>query len=210
MIEKFLTGLNWGHKIENPSQHCTSGAIWAFFLLTGLNAQFAVKNSLRIGGGGINNLDELKHSFIQDGVYWGRVCNGNRNGNSPFENPSGCFHSFVILVKNDEVTIFQTMQGSWTMASTHGINSYTYEEFSEKIVKATTQTRYEILGNYIKNTAFTDLFWYRPTSSNRHDRHDISNNGPPQVIINGPYQEACSQAPTLSSFEFIPGQHNWG
>ena len=51
---------------------------------------------------------------------------------------------------------------------------------------------------------------FRPTSSNRHDRHDISNNGAPQVIINGPYQEACSRAPSLASFEFIPGQHNWG
>ena len=81
-----MVGLNWGIRIENPSQHCTVGAIWAFYLLTGLNAQFETRNSFRIGGGGVKEIDEIKHALMKEGVYWGRVCNGNKNGNSPVDN----------------------------------------------------------------------------------------------------------------------------
>ena len=205
-----MVGLNWGIRIENPSQHCTVGAMWAFYLLTGLNAPFEAGNSFRVGGGGVKEIDEIKHVFMKEGVYWGRVCNGNKNGNSPVDNPSRCFHSFVLLVKDDMATIYQTMQGSWTMSSKYGIKSYTRQEFSKKIVKASTQTTYEILGKSIKKTAFTDLFWYRPTSSRHNDHHNIPTNGPPQVILNGPYPEVCESAPILASFDFIPGRHNWG
>ena len=62
----------------------------------------------------------------------------------------------------------------------------------------------------MKKNAFTDLFWYRPTSSRHDDHHDIPTNGPPQVILNGPYPDICELAPTLASFDFIPGRHNWG
>ena len=205
-----MLGLNWGIRVDNPSQHCTVGAMWAFYLLTGLNAQFEIRNSFRIGGGGIKEIDEIKHALMKEGVYWGRVCNGNKNGNSPVDNPSGCFHSFVMLMKDDTITIYQTMQGSWTMSNKYGIQSYTTKDFSKKIVKASTQTTYEILGKSIKKTAFTDLFWYRPTSSRHNDHHGIPTNGPPQVILNGPYHDTCELAPTLASFDFIPGRHNWG
>ena len=124
-----MVGLNWGIRIDNPSQHCTVGAMWAFYLLTGLNAQFEIRNSFRIGGGGIKEIDEIKHALMKEGVFWGRVCNGNKNGNSPVDNPSGCFHSFVMLIQDVDVTIYQTMQGSWAMSSEYGIKSYKNEVF---------------------------------------------------------------------------------
>ena len=87
-------------------------------------------------------LEEIKNVLLKhDGVYWGRACNGNNDGKSPTDDPAGCFHSFGMIVGDNDVTIFQSMIYAWTMGSKYGIKTYTEKEFPEQLLQATTQIR---------------------------------------------------------------------
>merc|ERR1712126_161072 len=139
----FCRGLNWGKVMKNPAQHCTSGAAWSFFLLTGKDYKRLSNNDLVAIGGDAKDknkeLQEFKTGPLQkEGVYWGRVCNGNKNGKSPVDNPEGCFHSFSMTIGDNGVVIYQTMQAAFTMNHKFGIKRYPKDKFAEKIAIATT------------------------------------------------------------------------
>ena len=86
-------------------------------------------------------LQEFKTGPLKkEGVYWGRVCNGNRNGMSPADNPEGCFHSFSMTIGDNGVAIYQTMQAAFAMNHEFGIKRYSKNKFAEKIAIATTET----------------------------------------------------------------------
>ena len=147
-------------------------------------------------------LNEIKNRILKkDGVYWGRVCNGNYLGTSPVDNPDGCFHSFVMTIGDNGVTIYQTMQGAFTLNSKFGIVEFENKDwFAGNLTEATTET--SVKG---PNHAFHKLFWYDP-----NEEHTIKQTGAPQVVLNGPIPDACSAIPRLTSFDFVKGKHNWG
>ena len=77
--------------MKKPSQACTAGAVWSFFLLTGKDyKRLSNKDVVAIGGEAKDKSKELQEfktgPLKKEGVYWGRVCNGNRNGMSPVDN----------------------------------------------------------------------------------------------------------------------------
>ena len=98
------------------------------------------------------------------------------------------------------ITVYQTMQSAFTLNHKFGIKTYTKDIFEDTIIKATTET-------IIKgpNHEFHKLFWFDPK-----EEHSIKTDGAPQVILNGPFIDACSSIPRLVAFEFTEGKHNWG
>ena len=174
-------------------------------MLTGQNSQdLGSKGIVSIGGEPEDKdqiLNEIKNRILKkDGVYWGRVCNGNYLGTSPVDNPDGCFHSFVMTIGDNGVTIYQTMQGAFPLNGEDGIVEFGNKDwFAGSLTEATTQMS-------VKGTlAFARLFWYHPRY-----QHSMTIHGAPQVILNGPIPDACSGIPRLASFDFVKGKHNWG
>ena len=134
--------MTWGKKKALTAQHCTSGAYWAYFLLTGMNKVPENQENIPLSGtlpDKRSRKSQIERFIKKEGVYWGRVCSGNDDGQSPIDNPTGCFHSFAMTIGNNGVTIYQTMQKGWTMASDWGIKTYSSKEFKNKIFRATSQ-----------------------------------------------------------------------
>ena len=200
-----LQGLNLGTLMKKPAQHCTNGAAWSFFLLTGKDyRRFSNKDVVAIGGEAKDKNKELQKfktgPLKKEGVYWGRVCNGNKNGKSPVDNPEGCFHSFSMTIGDNGVAIYQTMQAAFAMDHEFGIKRYPKDKFAEKISIATTETT-----RTGRNKEFHEIFWYEPG-----EEHSLEETGAPQVILNGPFPDKCSEIPKLAEFDFVRGKHNWG
>ena len=194
-----------GKVLKKPSQACTAGAIWSFFLLTGKDyKRLSNKDVVAIGGEAKDKSKELQKfktgPLKKEGVYWGRVCNGNRNGNSPVDHPEGCFHSFSMTVGDNGVTIYQTMEFAFAMNHEFGIKSYPKDKFAEKISIATTETT-----RTGRNKEFHEIFWNEPG-----EEHSLEETGAPQVLLNGPFPDKCSEIPKLAEFDFVRGKHNWG
>ena len=104
-----------------------------------------------------------------------------------------------MTIGNNGVTIYQTMQKGWTMASDWGIKTYSSKEFKNKIFRATSQN------DIASKIEFGELFWYDPEQI-----HDIQQKGAPKLIVNGPVPDRCDEIPRIASFEFVRGKHNWG
>ena len=192
----------WGKKKALTAQHCTSGAYWAYFLLTGMKKVPENHENIALSGTLSDKRSrklQIERVIRKEGVYWGRVCSGNDDGQSPIDNPTGCFHSFAMSIGNNGVTIYQTMQSGWTMASDWGIKTYSSKEFKNKIFRATSQN------DIASKIEFGELFWYDPELT-----HDIQQKGAPKLIVNGPVPDRCDEIPRIASFEFVRGKHNWG
>ena len=134
-----MKGLNWGKIFKKPSQHCTSGAAWTFFLLTGQDYKRIASNDMVAIGGDARDkkskIQALKRDLLKkEGVYWGRVCNGNKAGNSPANNPEGCYHSFVLTIGDNGVTNYQTMQAAFSLNSKFGIKTYTKTNLQKRLL----------------------------------------------------------------------------
>ena len=199
--------------MENPSQHCTVGAYWSFYLLTGVSEKTAVleHENVRIGSGGVKKLDTFSFEdgfFPADGVYWARACHGNKKGKNPIDNlVLVCPHTFVMTIGDNGVTVYQTVQAAFPMKSEDGIKTYNQEEFADKVIKATSKQSYGPKGESV-DLSFDELFGFKPEEEDFP--YDINKKGPPQIVINGPVPNACADAPTLASFEFPKGSPNWG
>ena len=150
---------------------------------------------------------------LQNGVYWGTVCEGNKK--KPTKVGDGpCYHTFSMTKSDNLVTIYQSIIDEWTMAAPQGITSYTDINFAWTMGKALSKKEYEpdCVGlNCMKTrplrgiSKFKDIFGYDPT-----EEHDFARNGPPQVRMKGPFPDVCAEIPTLASFDFKKNNKMWG